>query len=174
MNDEDQPIWRGFEARLERLEDIVKDLDESLRGGRRRRIIGLLAEHSRLEDLVTKLNAVVFMDSTGKHGMAHDVDVLMGRQTGADRRSEFRWKYWIPTLLAVLAMTATILTNLDKIKANLPKYHPALLEKKIDRAKHPKGKTLYHIRQISSPKVAPSMETPEKRDSQNTSESPPK
>lgn len=151
MNEEDNSLWRGFEARLERLEDIVRDLDESLRGDRRRRLIGLLAEHSKLEDSVTKLNAVVFMDSTGKHGLAHDVDVLMGRQTGADRRSEFRWKYWIPTLLALLAMTVTVLTNLDKIKKNLPVDHPGPLEKKIEQAKHPRGKKIYHLRVTSHP-----------------------
>ncbi len=150
MNDEDQPIWRGFEARLERLEDLVRDLDESLRGDRRHRIIGLLGEHSKLEELVTKLNAVVFMDSTGKHGLAHDVDVLMGRQSGADRRSEFRWKYWIPTLLALLAMAVTILTNLDKIRQNLPTDHPGPLEKKIEQARHPRGKKIYRTRIISA------------------------
>ncbi len=159
MNEEDNPLWRGLDARLERLEDLVHDLDESLRGDRRRRIVGLLAEHTRIEDLVTKLNAVVFMDSTGKHGLAHDVDVLMGRQTGADRRSEFRWKYWIPTLLAILAMTVTILTNLDKIRQNLPTDHPGPLEKKIEQARHPRGKKIFRTRIISEEPSEPTKDT---------------
>ena len=150
MDDEENALWRGFEARLERLEDIIRELDEILRGDRRRKIVGLLADQDRMDLELRKLNAVVFTDSTGKHGLAHDVDVLMGRQAGVDRRSEFRWKYWMPTVLALLALAATILTNLDKIKANLPQYHPAPLEAKIDQARHPKGKTLYRVRRVQA------------------------
>jgi hypothetical protein len=148
MDNEENALWRGFEARIERLEDMVRELDEALRGSRHKRVIGLLPEYDRMDSEVRKLNAIIFMDSTGKHGLAHDVDVLMGRQAGVDRRSEFRWKYWIPTLLAVLAMIVTVLTNLGKIKENFPKYHPAPLEKAIDQAKHPKGKTLYRVRRV--------------------------
>lgn len=164
MNDEEHPIWRGFEARIERLEDVVHDLDEMLRGDRHRKIIGLLAEQDRMDADLRKINAVVFTDSTGKHGLAHDVDVLMGRQAGIDRRSEFRWKYWIPTLLAVLALSITILTNWVQIKQNFPKDHPGLLEQEIEKAKHPKGKRLYRVRHIQE--KAPSDE--------DTKESPPK
>lgn len=146
MNEEENAIWRGFESRLERLEDIVRDIDEILRGDRRKRMVGLLSEQDRMDTELRKLNAVVFTDSTGKHGLAHDVDVLMGRQAGSDRRSEFRWKYWMPTLLALLALSVTILTNLDKIKANLPKDHPGPLEQEIERSKHPKGKKIVRVR----------------------------
>lgn len=146
MGDEDV-LWRGFEARLERLEDVVKELHDVIDGNRAKRIIGLVASYDKLDELTTRLNSVVFMDSTGKHGLAHDVDVLMGRQTGADRRSEFRWKYWIPTIMAILAMSLTLLANLDKIKANLPKYRPGPLEAQIDQAKHPRAKKkIYRVR----------------------------
>ncbi len=148
MNEEENALWRGFEARLERLEDMVREFDELLRGDRRRKVVGLLADQDRMDAELRKLNAVVFTDSTGKHGVAHDVDVLMGRQAGVDRRSEFRWKYWIPTLLAVLAMATTILTNLDKILQNLPKPKLSPLEEKIEKAKHPKGKTLYRVHHV--------------------------
>lgn len=145
---DDEVIWRGFEARLERLEDIVKDLDETVRGSRRTKDPGLVAEQDRMAYDLRKLNAVVFTDSTGKHGVAHDVDVLMGRQAGVDRRSEFRWKYWMPTLLSLLALAVTFLANLDKIRQNLPSYHPGPLEQKIDQAKHPKGKILYRVHHV--------------------------
>lgn len=159
MNEDDNVIWRGFEARIERLEDIVQDLDASLRGDRRQKIIGLLADWDRHDSELRRLNAVVFTDSTGKHGLAHDIDVLMGRQAGADRRSEFRWKYWIPTLLALLAMAVTILTNLDQIKKNLPKDHPGPLERQIEEAKHPKGRRIVRIRHVQA--EAPSDDTKE-------------
>ncbi len=156
MTDEDfNVIWRGLEARLERLEDTVKDLDEAIRGSRRTKDPGLVAEQDRIDLIVRKLSAVVFTDSTGKHGLAHDVDVLMGRQVGADRRSEFRWKYWIPTLLAILAMVLTFLTNLDQIKQNWPHLHLSPLEKKIEKAKHPKGRKIVKIRVIGAPMPSP-------------------
>lgn len=148
MNEDENVIWRGFEARIERLEDVVRDLDDMLRGNSRKRVIGLQPEYDRIDHELRRLNAVIFTDSTGKHGLAHDVDVLMGRQAGVDRRSEFRWKYWAPTLLALLALAVTFLTNLDKIMANLPQYHPAPLEEKIDQAKHPRGKKIVRYRVI--------------------------
>lgn len=153
MSEEDV-IWRGLEARLERLEDIVKDLDETVRGSRRTKDPGLVADQDRMDHELRKLNAVVFTDSTGKHGLAHDVDVLMGRQAGVDRRSEFRWKYWAPTFLALLALVVTMLTNLDKIKSNLPKYHPGPLEAQIDQAKRPRGKKLVRYRRVQNPPSA--------------------
>ncbi len=151
MNEDENALWRGFEARIERLEDIVRELDEVLRGDRRKRIIGLLPEYDRMDSEVRKLNAIIFMDSTGKHGLAHDVDVLMGRQTGADRRSEFRWKYWVPTLLAVLALVVTILTNWTQIKEDFPKDHPAPLEQAIEKAKRPKGKKIVRYHSVPLP-----------------------
>lgn len=159
MNDEENALWRGFEARIERLEDIARDFDEVLRGDRRKRIIGLLAEHDRMDKELTKLNAVVFMDSTGKHGLAHDVDVLMDRRTGKDRRSQFLWGFWTAITVAVISSGTAILTNWDKIKANLPKYHPGPLEQKIEQAKRPKGKTLYKVRHVQA--EAPSESTKE-------------
>jgi len=168
MSDEDfNVIWRGFEARLERLEDLVKELDQTVRGSRRTKDPGLIAEADRFDHELRRLNAVVFTDATDTHGLVHDVNVLMGRQVGSDRRSEFRWKYWMPTMLAILAMILTILVNLDKIKANLPKYHPSPLEKKIDRAKHPRGRKIVKIRVIPPP--MPPQESPA---SQSTKESP--
>ncbi len=156
MSDEDlSVIWRGFEARLERLEDLVRELDSVVRGSRRNKDPGIVAEQDRMDELLIRLNAVIFQDSTGKHGLAHDVEVLMGRQVGEDRRSEFRWKYWAPTFLAILSLTVTALMNLDKIKANLPKYHPGPLEAKIDRAKRPRGKKIIKIRIVPPPTLPP-------------------
>lgn len=161
MNEEENALWRGFEARLERLEHKVQELLDIVHGNRYKKIVGLESDVDRMDSDIRKLNAVMFMDSTGKHGVAHDVEVLMGRQAGVDRRSEFRWKYWMPTLLALLALTVTVLTNLEKIRSNFPKYHPGPLELKIDQAKHPKGKKIVRYRTVPVP-------------SEDTEESPPK
>lgn len=163
MNEDENVIWRGFEARIERLENLVQELNDVVEGNRHRRIIGLAPEQDRMDLELRKLNAVVFTDSTGKHGLAHDVDVLMGRQVGADRRSEFRWKYWIPTILSVLALVVTILTQWGQIKGNFPKDHPGPLEQEIEKAKHPKGKTIYRVHRVQAEVPSePTEETPPK------------
>ncbi len=155
MNEDENLIWKGIDARLDRLEDLVQELDASLRGDRRRKIVGLLSAWDQLDEDVRRIKGLVIGDVAGSNkGMAHDVDLLMGRRKYDNQAKEFRWKYWIPTLLALLALTVTILTSLDKIKENLPRYHPSPLEAKIDEAKHPKGKTLYRVRRV--PAVAPS------------------
>lgn len=149
MNEDENALWRGFEARIERLEDIVRDLDETLRGDRRKKLIGLLAEQDRMDLELRKLNAVVFTDSTGRRGIAHDVDVLMERRSGKDRRFEFIWKYWIPLALSAVALAITVTINWDKIQARLPKYHPGPLEAKIDSARHPRSpKKIYRVRHV--------------------------
>lgn len=153
MNDDDNGFWRGFEARLERLEDLTKELDEVLRGSRRNRQSGLVADQEKLELEVRKLSAVVFVDSTGKRGIAHDVDVLMGRRRDKDETRGLRWQSWTAIVITLLGiMGKVILSNLPRIKQELLKVDP--LEKKIERAKHPKGKKIYRI------KVVPASEEP--------------
>lgn len=151
MNEDENAIWRGFEARFERLEDIVRDMDEILRGDRRSKTIGLLAEQDRHDQELRKLNAVVFLDSTGKRGLAHDVDVLMERRSGQEKRMELRWGFWTAIIVAVISAATALLTNLDKIKKNLPKDHQSPLEQKIERAKHPKSpKKIYIYRHVQA------------------------
>lgn len=155
MNEDENAIWRGFEARLERIEDIVHDLDEILRGDRRSKTIGLLAEQDRHDQELRKLNAVVFVDSTGKHGLAHDVDVLMERRSGQERRMELRWGFWTAIIVALISSGAAILTNLDKLKSLFPVEHLGIVEQKIERARHPKGKKIYRYRNVPPPEADP-------------------
>ncbi len=155
MNEESNALWRGFEARLERLEDMVRDLDEVLRGDRHKKIFGLLPEYDRLDLEVRKLNAVVFVDSTGKRGIAHDVDYLMDRRSGQERREGFKWTFWGLILATIISSLAAVLTNLDKIKILLPVLRLSPLEEKIERARHPKGKKVFRVR-IAPQEKAPS------------------
>jgi hypothetical protein len=157
MNEHDDPQWREridsviLYDKLEEVKAQLKDLERAVRGGRD----SLLSEYRRHDQELTRIHAVLFQDPTGQKGLLHDVDVLMGRRSYDNTRKEFRWKYWIPTVLAVVALAATTLTNLDKIKANLPKYHPGPLEKRIDQAKHPRGKKIYRTRVTKSPPQEP-------------------
>ncbi len=169
MNEDENAFWRGFEARLERVEDIVRDLDAILRGDRRSKTIGLLAEQDRHDQELRKLNAVVFMDSTGKHGLAHDVDVLMERRSGQERRTELRWGFWTAIIVALISSGAAVLTNLDKIKNLFPVEHLGIVEQKIEKARHPKGKKIYRYRIVPPPEAVP-----EKAPSEDIKESPSK
>ncbi len=159
MNEEENLYWRGFDARLARIEDLVQGLDESLRGDRRKKIIGLLAEFDRLDERVRQLYAVVIGDAASNHGMRHDVDMLMGRRKYDGQIKEFRWKHVIPTLLAILALTISFLANLDKILKTFRQPSQDPVDQMIEKAKHPKGKTLVRYRHVQA--EAPSGDTKE-------------
>ncbi len=156
MDDDSSVLWRGLESRLERVEDITSGLDEILRGNRRKKIIGLLEEQDRMDADLRKLMAVVFQDSTGKRGLAHDVDVLMDRRSGEDRRSQLKWGFWTAIIVAAMTSATALLTNWDKILKSLPKHNPSPLEKKIEKARHPKSpKKIYRFRIVPPPSEDP-------------------
>ncbi len=154
MGDEEGLVWRGIDARLERIEDIVRELDELLRGSRKTKYTGLVADQERMELELRKLNAVVFVDSTGKRGIAHDIDVLMDRRSYSERREGIKWTFWGLILATVISSLTAILTNLDKLKSLMPLLRLSPLELKIERAKHPKSpKKLVRYRTV--PRKAP-------------------
>lgn len=159
MNEDENIIWRGFEARLERIEDIVNELDSSLRGDRRRKIIGLLPEWDQHTTELRQIRTLMFGDAAGSNkGMAHDVDVLMDRRSGKERRSQLLWGFWTAIAVAVISSITAILTSWDKIQPLL-KDHPAPLEQAIEKAKHPRGKTILRVRRVQA--EAPSDDTKE-------------
>lgn len=159
MNEDDNFIWRGLEARIERLEDVVRDLDEAIRGNRHKKMVGLLPDQDRMDLELRKINAILFQDPTGQKGLLHDVDFLMGRRKYDNDSREIKWKFWGPIIIVLITQGVLILLNLDKIKQNLPLYHPAPLEAAIDQARHPKGKKIYRIRHVQE--EAPSDDTKE-------------
>ncbi len=159
MNEEDNSQWRGLDARTERLEDLTRELDELLRGSRRTKQTGLVADQERMELEVRKLNAVVFVDSTGKRGIAHDVDYLMDRRSGNDRREGFRWTFWGLILATLISSGTALLTNWDRIKNLLPKDHPGPLEMKIEKARRPRSpKKIFRLRVVPASDNGPTEE----------------
>lgn len=161
MNEDENVIWRGFEARIERLEDLIHELDELLRGSRKSKHSGIVADQERMELELRKLNAVVFVDSTGKRGIAHDVDYLMDRKSGAERREGFKWTFWGLILATLISSLSAILPNLDKIKNLWTKTPPFPWETRIVRVKH---KKIYRVRVV--PEQTPSDDTKESQPSQ--------
>lgn len=159
MNDEE---WRKavdehlIRELLEDLQDRVKDFDAILRGERGHG--GLISEYERHDEMLTRLYAVVIQDSTGKKGLLHDIDYLMGRKSSRDQMRGIRWQTAATILAALLAAMANIAPHWDKIKKSLPPLSP--LEKKIEKAKHPKGKKIIRYRVVPAPANPPSADGP--------------
>ena len=132
--------------KLNDLQDRIRELEITLHGKRAK--TGLLSEYARHDELLARLYAVIWQDPTGQKGILHDIDVLMGRARNRNEHSTVRWQSWTAIIVAIIMSAASLLTNLDKIIAILPKYHPGPLERKIDLARHPKGKKIYRYHVI--------------------------
>ena len=162
MNEEDNPLWKGLDARTERLEHLVQELNDIVQGNRYRKIIGLVSEQDRMDLDLRKINAVLFQDPTGQKGLLHDVDVLMGRRKYDNQSRELKWKFATEVVIKILALVGVLLLGWDKLEGLYKKMvnqKPSQLEAKIEKAKHPKGKTLYRVRVV--PAEAPSDDTKE-------------
>lgn len=151
MNEDDNVNWRGLEARIERLENRIQELQDIVEGNRHRKIIGLVTEQDRMDLELRKVNAVLFQDPTGQKGLLHDVDVLMGRRKYDNQSREMKWKFATEVVVKILALVGILLLGWDKMEALYLKIihqKPSPLEAKIERAKRPKGKTIYRVRHV--------------------------
>lgn len=165
MDEEDNPLWKGLDARTERLEHLVQELNDIVQGNRYRKIIGMATDQDRMDLELRKINAVLFQDPTGQKGLLHDVDVLMGRRKYDNQSREIIWKSATEVVVKILALVGVLLLSWDKLEVLYHKIRnqkPAPLEAQIEKAKHPKGKTLYKVRHLQ-----------EKALSGDTEESPP-
>lgn len=125
-------------ARVDEIEETLTELDEVLRGDRQQKIGGILARMHDLENQLARLNAVIFVDSTGKKGLQHEVQIL---QSG-ERTMEYRWKFWTSIVVAVISLLGLLVTNWDKILGYLihsKKSDP--VEQMLNRAKRSKHRT---------------------------------
>ena len=155
----------AYQVLRDQLDDIkarMKDLDEILRG--RGKTPGLISEYERHDDKLTRLYAVVFQDSTGKHGLLHEVDAIRSGEMGAERK----WKFWTAVLVAFITTAGLVFTNIDKIEKFFGKgAKPDRLDVMIKRAKRKQGKPIIRYRVIEKPAQeathGPSEDVPERR-----------
>lgn len=153
VNHEQVSLMTGhqvLDGRLDVLEEKLGELDDVLRGNAKEELEGLLAQVHTLEVVVARLNAVIFMDSTGKKGLQHDVQVL---QSG-ELTQEQRWKFWTAIVVAIISFAGLLLTNWDRLSGFLTMQgKTSELEQIVDHATHPKVK---HRRyKIAVPAVEP-------------------
>lgn len=145
MNDEE---WL---EKFEDLQDRIRELEITLHGKRAK--TGILAEYERHDELLARLYAVVWQDPTGKTGLLHDVDVLMGRRSDKVQGAQYKWQFWGLILATLISSGAAVLVSWDKIIKLIPKDHPGPLERKIERARHPKAKNkIIQYRVVPAPK----------------------
>lgn len=97
--------------RLDDLESARDDVDLVLRGDATTNQDGLIQELHELQKEVARLNSVVFMDATGQKGIAHDVDVLMGRKSKRDETRRSFLLFWGSIMAAIITTTGVILTR---------------------------------------------------------------
>lgn len=139
-----QRVW---DQELSQIRAILDEIDDLLRGDTQRETSGIIGRLERLEHEITKANAVLFVDSTGKKGLAHDVDVLMGRI----EERKVRWSSLTAIIVAVISSLTLLLTNLDKLKHLLPKDNPDQVSRMIEKAKRKKGKPIIRYRVLKTP-----------------------
>lgn len=159
MNDEENALWRGFEARLERLEHLITEVLDIVNGNRHRKIIGLASEQDRMDLELRKINAVLFQDPTGQKGLLHDIDFLMGRRKYDNQSRELKWKFATEVVVKILALVGVLLLGWDKMEGLYKKIinqKPSPLEQRIEQAKHPKSpKKIYRYRVVPAPSDDP-------------------
>lgn len=98
---------------LDQIDETLDALDKVIRGSYEKDSDGLISRFHEVETGITKLNAVVFQDATGKKGLVATVDGLVsGRMDAVERR-----KSNVSIIIAVITSTALVLTNLDRIGA---------------------------------------------------------
>ena len=166
MNDEENIVWRGLEARIERLEHHVQELMDIVQGNRHNKVVGLAPEQDRMDLELRKINAVLFQDPTGQKGLLHDVDFLMGRRKYDNQSREYRWKFATEIIVKILTLAGLLLLGWDKMEGlyrKLISQKMGPLEKKIEQAKHPKSaKKIYRIHVVPASDPTPDDSPPSK------------
>lgn len=126
-----------MQDQVKELKDQARDQEITLHGERKH--TGLVSEYERHDGLLTHLNSVIFMDSTGKKGLVHEVEALKR----GDSRMEYHWKFLTAVAVALLYIITHVVMNWDKIALNFrdATYTPSEeLKKEIasDKKKHRK------------------------------------
>lgn len=142
-----QRVW---ERDLTLLRKVMGDIDRLLRGDPEKDTEGVIARIHDIERQLSKLNAVLFVDSTGKKGLIHDVYELRGEE----KRVVERWKFATAITVAIIGFLGLFISNWDKIiKAAGVGRPPDKLERMINNAKRPpnSGKVRVKVRYVEPP-----------------------
>jgi hypothetical protein len=106
----------GFQVlnkRLDEMEDLLRDVDLVIRGDPREDRDGLVTQLHEIQTRLSRLDAVIFVDSTGRKGLQHEVEEILS----GERRTESRWKYTTTVVVAVISVIGSLILSWDKIAA---------------------------------------------------------
>jgi hypothetical protein len=125
---------------------------------------GLVADIDELKREVRKFNAIFNKDYLGHGGLQSFVtyvyNQLKSREEFQSQGRGYKWAFWTALAVAVIGLAGVVITNKDQIEKWLPKYHMNPLDKKIEKAKHPKGKKIYVTHIVPAKKEEPDADTP--------------
>jgi hypothetical protein len=128
---------------LEDLDANYAALDRLLRGDPEKDTDGVIAKIHLLETQLARLNAVIFMDSTGKKGLQHEVEIL----SSGERTQGERWKFATAVIVAIITSAALVITNWDHIAAYFNQKDTDPVDVAIEKSKHPRGGKIF-VRKI--------------------------
>jgi len=111
-------LTAGETVQNDRLDDQAERLDEvdrTMRGDTEKDTGGLIERIHDQETKMSRLEAMLGMDSLGNPGIAKKVELLWKRELRAERDSENRWKFWTAIAVAILSLSGLVLRDFDKI-----------------------------------------------------------
>lgn len=137
--------------RMDEYDETLDALDRIIRGDYQNDRDGLISRFESMEKDLSRLNAVIFQDSTGKKGLVATVDALVsGRMDKVERR-----KSNVAIVVAIITTLGLILTNLDRIGdfwlRMFPKGKPTEIERIIEKGEHPHTTRIHPRRVIVYP-----------------------
>ncbi len=126
MNGDDERKWRErvderlvdlttsarvVADRLDQMDEVLSAVDGSIRGDVAGDRHGLVARMENVELSISKISAVLFVDSTGKRGLLATVDNLVSGKMDAVERRKSR----ASVIIAIITSAALVITNLDRL-----------------------------------------------------------
>lgn len=146
MNDRRDDWERGVDENLaslntgQRVNDrILEDLDKNyaaldhvLRGDAEKDTDGLIAQVHEIQTKLARVNAILFVDSTGKKGLQHEVESLLS----GERTASERWKFATAVVVAFLSLVGLLITNWGRISGFLEAQDKDPVDQAIESAKH--------------------------------------
>lgn len=130
-----------LDRRIEEMEDSIDEVDRTVRGDPGNMRSGMISRLERQEEMIAKLNAVIFMDAAGEKGLYEEFK----RLRRGEARSEIHWKFLTAVVVASISTIGLLLTNWDRLKGLWPKDKPDKLEVMIENARHPKSRRRHYV-----------------------------
>lgn len=133
---------------IEDLEIKLADISRQLFGDESEDIHGLVERLHEMDRVVAALKAIVLPDQTGKGGFAWRLDALEDRRQERIEARSYRWKFYGIVVFALILLVREVVHDLPQFEVWWNRPTQDTLQKKIDKAKRPRGKKIFNVRVI--------------------------